>query len=278
MWKKILGGLVAFVITVIALIFWATAGMSDTADNFFATLHRGDYIQAYRLYLSADFKSNTPEPAFEQFVKQNRLDKVKETHWGNREVSGMNGTLEGGLVTDDGDAIPITLKFVKADEVWQIYAIVKAPAGIQDETPAQTEPQEKKHHVTLPPSYRIDKLPSEEEQRTLAKNTMNLFFQGIQEKSFRRLYDEGLSPVFKKYVTLQQMNEKFASVMNASLDWGKIFAQNPVCDNAEIEKNAILHLKCHYPSTPETPEFDIDLQYVRDNGKWGLTAISFNAK
>jgi len=275
MWKKILGGAVLIFAAFIGLIFWATSGMSDTADNFFATLHRGDYPEAYRLYLSADFKAETPEKAFEHFVKKNHLDQVKETHWGNREVSGMRGTLEGSLVTEDGGAIPITLKFVKADNVWQIYAIVKAPAGIRETTPVSTKSEEKKA-VNVLPRYRIDTLPSEEERRALVQNTMKLFLEGIHEKSFNKLYDKGFSEIFKERVTLQQLNEKFAAVLNASLNWEKIFSHPPVCDKAELEDHAMVRLECHYPATGETPEFIVHLQYIRDHGKWGLTAISFN--
>ncbi len=138
MWKKILLGLLAFVGLLVALVFWATSGMTDAADDFFNLLSQKNYTTAYNKYISSDFKDKMSLSMFINYVKSNHFDEVKETNWGNRQINGNLGELEGSLVTDKG-AIPIRLKFVKAADSWQIYAINKPQAGINSESSTESK-------------------------------------------------------------------------------------------------------------------------------------------
>ena len=150
MWKKILLGFAVFIGLVVTLAFWATSGMSGAADDFFNLLAQKNYTSAYQKYLSSDFKSKTPLTKFIDYIKANRLDEVKETHWGNRQINGNLGELEGSLVTKNGGAIPIKLKFVKGVENWQIYAMNKPQSGINSENSSKNKENSSNFFVKKP--------------------------------------------------------------------------------------------------------------------------------
>ena len=64
--KIIIGIVVVFVLAIVA-VFYFTAGMVDTADEFFAAIKKQD-ITAAHSFLSEDFKASTNEAALREFL------------------------------------------------------------------------------------------------------------------------------------------------------------------------------------------------------------------
>jgi hypothetical protein len=255
MWKKILGGFLLIVVVAIGLIFWLTSGMGETADAFFAALKKHDYPTAER-YLSADFKANTSESALRAFVKHNRLDRVKETHWESRSMESGRGTLKGSVILDNGDAIPLVMKFVKNGDNWQIYAIEKAAAGLQ--TLQESSP-----------------LPSPEDQTRLAKRTVALFANAMESRNMRKLW-EGLGTPMQRQFTPADLQKAFQSVMNAQVDWEGLKRLDPLFDHPARLDQGILKMSFYYPTRPAPLEFH--LEFIKEGGEWKPVSIELGPK
>ena len=134
MWKKILGGFILFIVAVVAIAMFATSGLTQSAEKFFAYVSAKNYDKAYAM-LSEDFKSTTSKEQLKQFLEQNGFTKYKSAKWGNRMIDGNRGKLEGSIITVDNTAIPVTLKMIEdGDGNWKIYAISKPQSGILNES------------------------------------------------------------------------------------------------------------------------------------------------
>ena len=151
---KILAGIGAVVVIALVVVMFMTAGMSDTADKFFAAVKSNNYDEAYSL-LSDDFKSNTSKNQLKTYLTSNSLTKFKETSWGSRSVNGGRGELTGSITTESGGVVPISLGFIKGENVWKIYSIKKPLSGIQEETTTVQMPSEKEQIILVSESMHI---------------------------------------------------------------------------------------------------------------------------
>ena len=132
MWKKILGGFVVFILLLVALVMWATSGMSDVANEFFIDVKNKHYSDAYNL-TSSDFKGSTSLDVFTKFIQSNKLDEYKDSSWSERSINGKVGTLKGVITLKNGDNIPIAVQFVKSSsDEWKILGIQKESAGVKE--------------------------------------------------------------------------------------------------------------------------------------------------
>ena len=274
MWKKILLGFVVFIGLVVALVFWATSGMSGAADDFFNLLAQKNYTSAYQKYLSSDFKSKTSLTKFIDYVKANRFDEVKETQWGNRQIEGNLGELEGSLITKDGSAIPIKLKFVKADDNWQIYAITKPQSGIN---PSESNAKKSGNSSSKVISMHI---PSKEEAVTLLTDTMQHFTYSIKAKNMQEFY-ESASALWKKHTNVEEMNKAFGSVIDSNIDFTPLIDVKPKIEKINISPKGILDIKATYDGkivNIDNAVIEVEAAYIQENGKWKLIKFSFYAK
>ena len=280
MWKKILLGLAVFIGLIVGLAFWATSGMSSAADNFFNLLAQKNYTTAYNEYLSSDFKGKTPLSKFIDYVKTNRFDDIKETNWGNREINGNLGELEGSLVTKDGGAIPIKLKLVKANDNWQIYAITKPESGISSENSlkeSDKKPKETGSVYTKPSNL---ELPSNQELVVLITDAMQHFSYSVKDKSMQEFYNS-ISNMWKKQTSLEELNRVFKKVIDANIDFTPLIDTKPEIKSSEITPDGALKVNALYKGEAiNMPNVKVELvtTYVNENGKWRLLGFTIRLK
>ena len=104
---KIIIGIVVFIILVVVLVFYLTGDMVDAANSFFKAVKQNDMTKA-RGYLAEEFKAATDEKALKDFLSSSALLNFKETSWGERQISGNRGELNGSVKTETGGTIPIS--------------------------------------------------------------------------------------------------------------------------------------------------------------------------
>ena len=274
MWKKILLGIAVFIGLMVALVFWATSGMSGAADDFFNLLAQKNYTTAYKQYLSSDFKSKTPLTKFIDYVKANRFDKVKETNWGNRQINGNLGELEGSLVTQNGSAIPVKLKFVKAGDNWQIYAINKPQSGIN---PSNSVDKKESNNDTNSVSLQV---PTNQEIITLITDSMQHFSYSVRDKSMKEFYDN-ISDMWKEQTSLEALNRAFGKVLNANIDFTPLIDTTPKINKVTITPEGVLKVKATYDGKAINLNGDyieVETNYINENGKWKLLGFTFRIK
>jgi hypothetical protein len=113
---KVLVGLAVLISVVIAVLagigFYATSGMTDTANEFFRAVKQQDMTKAHG-YLAAEFKASTDEAALKTFLSQSAILNFKETSWSGRSLSDGRGDLRGSITTETGGYVPIRVVLVK---------------------------------------------------------------------------------------------------------------------------------------------------------------------
>lgn len=266
MWKKILLGIVGFIVISIGLAMWATSGLTDTATAFFDKVKAHDYKTAYYGYLSEDFKGNVPLEKFKIFMETNHLDKFKMIDWGNRETSNNTGKLEGTLVMPDGSSLPITIGFVKGEDRWKIYAISKPAAGLQETEQVSTtrETQEETH------------IPSKLEYIQLARETVKQVSNTLKTKNSLTFYNS-ISELWRSQISPQKFQELFNGLINAKINLTPLEAMTPVeYKPAFLDKNKLLNVQIFYPNASIPIAFD--LQYINENGIWKLFGIDIHGR
>lgn len=124
------GAFALFIAAIIGAVFWATSGIVDVADEFFAAAYEGDYDTAHSLTSQRLQDQGSPQ-ALEQFLTAQGLDKVTETSWNSRNIENSTGRLEGTVTTESGGNIPITVEFVSENDEWKISFIEPQRVGMQ---------------------------------------------------------------------------------------------------------------------------------------------------
>jgi hypothetical protein len=134
MWKKILLGLLAFIVFVVVLAFWLTSGISEVANKQLDALRKGDVVTAYS-YTSKAFQADTSIDRFKAFIdKYPALKNNRESSWSSREISNGNGTLVGTLTANDGTTLPVEYHFVKENNEWRMLNLVLPNVGAKSVT------------------------------------------------------------------------------------------------------------------------------------------------
>ncbi len=262
MFKKIVIGIILIFVLAVALVFWATSGITDTAKAFFEKLKSHDYKTAYAEYLSEDFKTKVPLNRFKNFIVSNRLDRFKDIKWGNREINGRFGTLQGTLITDNGGSIPIVLKFVKGENNWKIYAIKKPSAGINTISTNNVKKQVNKT---------ITQIPSKNERLKLAKESVKHFVESIKAKDMKEFYDN-IASLWQRQTTPEKLKGVFKPLIQNSTDLTVLENMTPIEDSsAQIDKNGVLKLNIYYQTEPSQVAFE--LKYYKENGQWKLIGL-----
>lgn len=132
------GVFVLLIGAIIGVVFWATGGIVETTDDFFAAAYEGDYDTAHSLTSQRLQEQGGPD-ALRQFMETNGLDKVTETSWSSRNIQNTQGRLEGTVTTESGASIPIVVELVSENDEWRISYIDMQRVGMQTSGPGMAD-------------------------------------------------------------------------------------------------------------------------------------------
>ena len=262
MWKKILLGLAVLIGLIVAIVMYATSGMSDVANEFFIYTKSKHFVDAYNMG-SADFKKSVTEEQLKNFLVQNALTEYKNASWSERSIEGNIGMLKGTITTKTGSVIPITMKFTKnANDEWELYSIYKPAGGIEKEKP---KAQSSANHI-----------PSQDELIKLVQEATMVFAQSVKDKSMQKVYDNS-ADYFKKQTSVEYLDKQFGSFYKAGIDLSVLKDITPVLDDSpKVLKDGQVIVKGHYPTSPSVVYFNNS--YYLENGKWKLSGIGINIR
>jgi hypothetical protein len=252
---KILLGVVAVFVIAVAVLFYVTSGMVDTADAFFNAVKKKDIATA-RSYLAEDFKASTDETALTEFLTKGAILNFKEASWSNRQTSGGRGELNGSITTDTGGVVPVKMMFVKENGAWKIYAIQKPTAGLQAADSSPT-------------------VPSTADQIGLVKQSMHDFVASVEKKDMGD-FRKTVSQMWQKQFSTEQFNQAFKSIIDAGAHWSVLNQVEPVlASDANVDENGVLSLTGYYPTRPSQVKFE--QKYIYEGTSWKLMGFSIHA-
>lgn len=203
------GCLLAFALFVLAIgafvgvVFYATSGITDTADEFFAAVGEGDYEAAHALTSQRLQQLESPQ-GLEVFVNNSGLTDVVETSWNNRSINNDTGELTGSVTTSTGGTIPMTILFVHENDEWRIDGFDLQAGGLATSgagaagggSSAAPTPQ------TAPEPMVV---PSKSDQEDLLFFTTAAFVNSLGDEDF-----SDWQAKFVDGVTLEELEAKFA--------------------------------------------------------------------
>ncbi len=252
---KIAAGIAAAIALFIGAIFYFTAGMSDTADSFFAAASEGDNASAHS-YLSSDFKAGTDENELAEYLAANSLDKVRDMSWSTRKIEGGKGILSGTVTTQSGTVIPVDVSFVKEDGDWKIYGLDRSSSGLQLGDSAS-------------------RLPDNEEQARLIHNTMGFFAQSVENKSMDILY-KNVSDTWQRQTEVAELDRIFGGFYG-KVDLLPLREAKPVITRpATMEDDGSMSIKGYYDGPDNVVEYDFS--YVLEGAQWEVLGITVNVR
>jgi hypothetical protein len=255
-WMKILLGVVAVIALAIAAVFYFTAGMVDTANDFFKAVKQKDFAKA-RSYLSEDFKASTDEKVLVDFLSNSAILSFKESSWSNRQISGNRGELEGSITTETGGVVPIKITFVKENGSWKIYALQKPAAGLQSQSSSPA-------------------IPGKAEQVTLVKQSMHDFVLSLQNKNMEHFHST-LSRLWQQQNTTEQLNQAFKAIVDSGANWPVLENLDPIMGNEpKVDDVGVLLLSGYYPTKPSQVYFEH--KYIYEGVSWKLAGFKIEAK
>ncbi|MCB1864787.1 MAG: hypothetical protein KDG50_05115 [Chromatiales bacterium] len=256
LWMKIILGIVAAIAILIGVIFYATSGITERADQFFAAVKTGDIHKAHG-FLSEAFKKTTDEAALERYLRANALTDFAEANWGQREVNLNGGGLSGSIKTTSGGTVPIQLKFVKENGDWKIYSLMQPAAGLQTNAKAPAP-------------------PDEGGQVALVRQSIHDFFVSVSQKDMTH-FRSTVSQLWQGQHDVAFLNDAFESFFPIEANWAVLDNKSPIFAQAgSVNENGVLTISGHYDTSPAKVYFE--QEYIYEGLSWKLLAFNIQVK
>jgi len=127
-WKKVLLGIVGFIVFIVALSLMVTGDLQGLTDSHLAALRSGDLDTAYS-QTSPQFRKATSLPQFKKFVAAYPvLTQHTEFQFESRGFENNTGHVNGHLADEGKKLAKIEFKLIKVGENWTIQGFnLKAP-------------------------------------------------------------------------------------------------------------------------------------------------------
>lgn len=241
----------------ITLVFWATSGITDTADEFFAAAREGDYEKAYSL-TSKDLQRDLNQDQLQSYLMSSGLSQVEETSWSSRSIENNTGNLSGEVITVQGATIPLEMRLIKEGEDWRIVYIERDEVGLAGAGGAGGAAIE---------------LPSAEDQRKLLDMANAAFVQSLGEPDFSTFH-----AVWVDGVTPQQMDGWFGDARPFKDDIQGVLETKPALRPArgQDERNGITKVATYVDSNGM---FEVELGLIpTTGGGWGVYKYEYELK
>lgn len=251
-WMKVVLGIVAGISVLVGLIFWVTADVTETGDDFFAAVQNDDIDTAYML-LSDNFQAGTSKEELTSYLTDNALDNVTETSWGSRSKSGDTGELKGTMTTAEGSEIQLEISLINSEAGWRINAIETANAGFR-------RPNESR------------RVPSAKKQQQLFRATIAAFAESLSEESMKKLRDYS-SGSLRQQISLEEFDKAYEYSYKWAEDYAAISKMPPIIDDAQVDEKGLLNIRGHYQIKPKPVYFR--QVYIYEGIDWMLTGLVY---
>lgn len=250
---KVLIGFSLLAAVLVAVVFYMTSGMSDSADKFFEAASAKRYEQAYQ-YVSRDFRKATSSNELTAFLSSSGLSGFESASWNKRSFSGNRGTLVGTVNTRSGGTIPVNLGLVKSESQWLVDSIFRPQAGIRASVDGS--------------------VPGRSAQVALVRATIRDFASAVEKSDFSEFH-RAISPLLQEQISEKELQKTFKSFVDGPWNLTALNDISPIFDKqAFTDSNGILHLIGHYQTHPDQVGFN--LKYIYRGTQWKLFGIAVN--
>ena len=260
--KKIILGLVAILLAVGATFYFFTQPMVKTANGFFKAVNE-DNISKVENYLSEGFRANTTRQQLAQYLIDYNIVNHKSVHFGfNRKIdfdgknAGKVGTLNGSIMTKNGEVSPLKLVLNKEKGEWKIFFIEKAL------TKSEQEAKAKKAKVIA-------------DYTKLSRISMHYLAQSVADKNMTVLY-KNISKVWQKEASVKDLDKTYGVFSKNGVNLLALDQVSPTLTSANVNKKGILTLGGYYVAGKNKVHF-LE-KFIAEEKVWKLVALSVEIK
>lgn len=254
--------IVLFVGVIIGLVFYATSGITDTADEFFVAANEGNYDRAYSL-TSQQLRRATNPDQLRAFIEDYGLDEVTDTSWGSRSINDERGELTGTLTTESGGSIPVEIDLVQENGQWKIVYVNVDTAGLEAAGGGISGSGEG--------SAQTNVIPSAEYQTDVAHMVSSQFQRSLSDPDFSEfawLWIDGAD--------MDLIGRQFEGFRPFEREMRMIRVSDPVVQTAsELNDNGFLEVSGYYDIDAGRFDFTYEFQ-VQGERDMKLVAVEAN--
>lgn len=232
------------IILSVTLVFRFTGSLTEVADQLFSATETNDTGQV-ELLLSKGFMINTSPDALIDWLASRGLNRVVETQWSQREISGGAGTLAGTVKTAAGVIFPVEFTLVKEEGNWKVHSIEVSSPGLPG----------------------ID-LPGHEQQVQLIESSVNRFLISIEAEDME-YFREHLSEGWKSEASTEDLNQVYQSFFRLAGILKEAQEMSPEINQFNgPDANGVIQIIGQY--NLQLVIFHVEHAYIFENGRWAL--------
>lgn len=235
----------------------------DSLFAFNKAVQKKDFSQFHEERLASEFRKQFPlekfAAAFQVFIDKNYdISSIAKSEpvFDSPPAIDSDGLLvvKGNYATRP-NKVTFKLTYIQEGSAWKLMGI-----NVQ----------------AIPFVENTGKVPSNRELKTLALDSLLLFNDAIQAKSFDKFYGQ-ISELWQKEITADKLQEVFQGFIDKEIDLTPITKVEPVFDGTPaVNDDGLLVIKGSYPTKPSKVFFE--LKYVYEKESWKLAAINVQVK
>lgn len=250
---------IVFIAGIFFLLYNATSGLTETANNFFSAISQKDYHKAYT-FLSKEFQTKTSPDDLQIRFMNSEINNYYSANWYNRSFENNIGKLAGEIKTSEDGTIPINLVLVKENDVWKINSIDKLESGFVKNTDIK-EP----------------KIPDDNHLKQITKEIILALANSINNKDFSEFYTI-ISYTWQKQTNPDELRKAFISFEEKNIDLTDFANQTePVFDKVPIiGDDNLMVLNGYFPL--QSVKLRFTLKFIYEHPNWKLISINIKTE
>ncbi|MES2570671.1 MAG: hypothetical protein V4710_11540 [Verrucomicrobiota bacterium] len=244
----------------------------ESARLFFDQLGKGATSEAYSS-AAFGFQSKQDVQLFAQRARELGFTEVVSSTWQAPEIEGRSAHVRGEVVDKTGATMPLQVVLSQESGVWRVFAIKKPKEIATGQAANLFAPSGKGSGFTTA----IDRpMPDDKKIRELTTETMFLFHEALQQKSFVDFY-ENVSRAWKVNLTTGALQRAFQPFIDKQINLEGIRTTEAVLEPASfISSDGFLVITGYYPLKPYKIVFSLKFIYELPN--WKLFGIDINVQ
>ena len=255
--KKLGVGCLSFVIAIgilIAVVGFATSGVTGAANEFVEHVKNGKVEQAYQL-CGGQLVEELPQERFGSFLRATRFMEVESASWTSRSVENMEGKVGGKITLQGGDQLPVDMVLKKIDGDWRIVGL---------------------HIEGAAPSKEAE-LPDEATSKKLVEAAMQSFGSYLKDK------DRGPLESLASRSLIEQLSQEgaldgFLANFPDHKILGELLAQEVTLTNGPARSDeGTLLVEGRTPAV-QAVHLEFKMTFVIQNKEWKLSFLDLNTK
>lgn len=257
-------------------LFTASCGQKPdakaAAQQFFDQVAKGNAQQAHSGAAFA-FQAEQNARVFEQAAKEQGLIGARGVELEPLEADGKMAKFNAIITTPRGERRTYIATLQQESGDWKMFSL---------KTPRSLETGLRENHFSLVGKGAAfsdalnQPMPDEKAIKQLATETVRLFNDAVQRKSFAVFY-ESVSAKWRSTLTERQLANAFQPFVDQGVNMSGALAMEPILDPPpQITTDGLLLVTGYYPSKPYQVVFS--LKYIYELPNWKLFGIDMNLR